>query len=599
MPPFRPCQTIALFFIAAWEAGPVCGKMVLFRSSRGKRVRLTPLILLLLSQEFKRYLLNGRVSHVAQFSEEGVELTLYHPDRRIFYLTAVLTPQKPFLFMGAQKRAAMAKPPNFCRSLRKHLDYAQISEIEQEPGERLITFHLKAPHGLYRLVFEGLSKYPNLILVGPDGQIISAMRYKNEAERPVLPQAPYGPPPQPLEKPNLWTLDEDTFQKLWEDAGKPPLGAWFKTHFRGTDPELSAHLEGLGPKAFSHWTALRRLFIEKGWDSFAVFPGASPSLRLFAVSPEQGGKSPGAGEGEAAIFSSPSEAMDELFQLENHNRILSQEKTRIESEINKALKHEKRISEKLKKDRVEAEKSDQYQWWGELLMAQLHKLKPHLPQVELEDVVRGGPSRVTIPLDPEATPLLNAQRFFKKSRKGSRGLALVEKREKEIEERIHQLKSAQRSLPALLTADEIRKARLELFPVKKEIREKALKPKEPKIPTPNIIREKINAQFELCAGTSATANEYVTFQLAQPEDLWFHVRDLPGSHVILRRLRRDAVYTDALILQAAHLAATRSKAQAGAKITVSYTEKKYVKKIPGAPTGMVSMTKERSILIQL
>jgi predicted ribosome quality control (RQC) complex YloA/Tae2 family protein len=62
------------------------------------------------------------------------------------------------------------------------------------------------------------------------------------------------------------------------------------------------------------------------------------------------------------------------------------------------------------------------------------------------------------------------------------------------------------------------------------------KVKAEKVPTPNIIREKIGKEFELCVGTSAAANDYVTFQLAQPEDLWFHVRDLPGSHVLLRRL---------------------------------------------------------------
>ncbi len=551
-----------------------------------KAGRLTPLILLLLSQEFKRYLLSGRVSHVAQFSDEGVELTLYHPDRRIFYLTAVLTPQKPFLFMGAQKRAAMSKPPNFCRSLRKHLDYAQITEIDQELGERLLTLHLKTPHGIHRLIFEGLSKYPNLILVGPDNLIISAMRYKNDVERLVIPQTLYAPPPQPLEKPNFWTLDEATFQKLWEEAGKPALGPWFKSNFRGSDAELSSYLEGFGPQAFAQWVSLRQTVQEKGWESFRVVSQPSPGLRLFE-------------KPETQTLSGPSEAVAEWFQLENHNRVLAQEKTRIESEINKAIKHEKKISEKLKKDRVEAEKSDQYQWWGELLMAQLHKLKPHQTSVELEDVVRGTPSKLTIPLDPEATPLVNAQRFFKKARKGSRGLALVEKREKEIAERTSQLKAAQRSLPALQTVEEIQKARLDLFPVKKEIREKAVKVKEPKVPTPNIFREKINSQFELCAGTSAIANEYVTFQLAQPEDLWFHVRDLPGSHVVLRRLRRDAVVTDALILRAAQAAAIRSKAGEGAKVTVSYTEKKFVKKIPGAPLGMVSMTKERSILIQL
>ncbi|MGH7739635.1 MAG: NFACT RNA binding domain-containing protein, partial [bacterium] len=416
-------------------------------------------------------------------------------------------------------------------------------------------------------------------------------RYKSDVERPVIPQAVYAPPPQPMEKPNLWTLDETTFQKLWEDAACPPLGSWLKSNFRGVDAELAVHLENFGPSAFNQWINLRQSVQEKGWESYRLTSHPSASLKLFTQSAVLL-------DGEA-IWTSPSEAVSEWFQVENHNHILACERVQIESEINKAIKHEKRISEKLKKDRVEAEKSDQYQWWGELLMAQLHKLKPHLPQVELEDIVRGRPDKVLIPLNPGDTPLLNAQRFFKKARKGSRGLALVEKREHEITERLNQLKSAQRSLPAFQNVEEIRRARVELFPFKKEVREKASKPREEKVPTPNIIREKINAHFELCAGTSAVANEYVTFQLAQPEDLWFHVRDLPGSHVILRRLRRDAVVTDALVLQAAHQAAARSKAQPGAKVTVSYTEKKYVKKIPGAPAGMVSMTKERSLLIQL
>jgi predicted ribosome quality control (RQC) complex YloA/Tae2 family protein len=253
----------------------------------------------------------------------------------------------------------------------------------------------------------------------------------------------------------------------------------------------------------------------------------------------------------------------------------------------------------LKKDRAEAEKSDQYQWWGELLMAQLHKIKLHLSEITLEDVVRGTPGKIVVPLDPEMTPLQNAQRFFKKAQKGSRGLALVEKREKEIQERLNQLKSAQRSLPALKDLAEIKKAALDLFPKKREPEAKPKKAREEKVPTPNIIRTKLNKAFELCAGTSAAANDYVTFQLAQPEDLWFHVRDLPGSHVVLRRLQRNVEVPSEMILQAAQLAAGHSKAKPGTKVTVSYTEKKNVKKIPGAPAGMVTMTKEKSLLVDI
>jgi predicted ribosome quality control (RQC) complex YloA/Tae2 family protein len=187
-----------------------------------------------------------------------------------------------------------------------------------------------------------------------------------------------------------------------------------------------------------------------------------------------------------------------------------------------------------------------------------------------------------------------------KAQKGSRGLALVNAREKGIQERLETLKAAQRSLPALHDLEGIRRARKDLFPSEKKGSGSAsvMKAKEEKVPTPNILREKLSKGFELCAGNSAAANEYVTFQLAQPEDLWFHVRDLPGSHVLLRRLHRGAEPTEELILKAAKVAAEKSKARPGEKVTVSYTQKKFVKKIPGGPLGLVSVTKEKSLVVE-
>jgi predicted ribosome quality control (RQC) complex YloA/Tae2 family protein len=564
---------------------------------------LTPLLTQLLARELKHLLVSGRLSHISQSSPETVELAFYHPDRPTRTLVAAILPMKPFLFVTTEKRPALPKPLNFCRSLRKNLEYAQLTEVQAEPGERLITFHLKTPEGVFRLVFEGIPKYPNLILVGPDGQIISALRYKNDVERPVMPQVPYGPPPthssryekeggppQPVEKPNFWSLSGKELEGLWQKAGRPPFGAWIKDAFRGTDAELASYLESFGEKAGQEWDHLKTDILEKDWNHYTLLPGPPPSLKIFPAP---------LSAKDAKVFTTAFPALEELFKLEFLHRSQSLQKTRLEAEINKAVKHEKRILEKLKKDRSEAERSDQYQWWGELLMAQLHKIKLHLREVALEDVVRGTPGTVTIPLDPEITPLQNAQRFFKKAQKGSRGLALVEKREKEIQERMNQLKSAQRSLPALKGPEEIKKAFQDLFPRKPEQAPKPAKPKVEKVPTPNIIRTKMGKGFELCAGTSAAANDYVTFQLAQPGDLWFHVRDLPGSHVILRRLQRNTPVSSEMILQAAQAAAAHSKAKPGAKVTVSYTEKKNVKKIPGAPLGMVTMANEKSLVVEV
>jgi predicted ribosome quality control (RQC) complex YloA/Tae2 family protein len=559
---------------------------------------MTPVLIQVLVRELRELLLSARLSHISQSAPDTVELSFYHPDRPMGHLTLALLPQKPLLFASMEKRPALPKPPNLCRSLRKHLEYAQLTAIEAEPGERLVHFHFKTAQGPFRLVFEGIPKYPNLILVGPDGLIISALTYKNEVERPVLPQVAYHAPPHgpsgkeggAVEKPNLWGMEEDGLRSLWGKAGRPPLAAWLKNDFRGCDPELAAYLESFGDQAFAEWAHTRREIAGHPWGHFVLSAGLPPSLQLFPHHPP----SPG-----TRSFGTASGALEALFRQEAHYRELQAVRTRLESEIVRAIKHERRILEKLKKDRAEAESADRYQWWGELLMSQLHKVKAHQKEAILEDLVRGGPQPVTIPLDPEASPLVNAQRYFKKAQKGTRGLSLVEAREREIQARLEQLKSAQRSLPALNGAPEMRKAFQELFPKKPAVAAKPRKPKEEKVPTPNILRTKLGRQFELCVGTSAAANEYVTFQLAQPEDLWFHARDLPGAHVVLRRLKREVPVPEDLLLAAAREAAAHSKAQPGSKVTVSYTEKKNVKKIPGAPMGMVTMTKEKSITIQI
>jgi predicted ribosome quality control (RQC) complex YloA/Tae2 family protein len=552
---------------------------------------LTPLLVAILCRELQPLLVSSRVSRATQSAEETVELELYHPDRDTLFLVAALLPLKPLLFASPRKPPSLPKPPNFCRSLRKHLEYAQLTGVESSPGERIVHFLFKTSEGAFRLVFEGIPKYPNLILTGPDNAIVSALRYKSEVERPVMPRAPYAAPPQPLELPNLFGLDAAALKALWEKAGKPSLAPWLKTAFRGGDPELIAYLASFSDSAFEVWEQTREAVLQKGWDRFALSAGPPPSLRLFPSAAEP--------KGAVKTFASAREALLGLFELETHYRDWAGGKSRLEAEINRALKHEKRIQEKLKKDRREAERSDQYQWWGELVMASLHQIKPYSKQADLQDVVRGSPGIVAVPLDPDLTALQNARRFFKKAQKGSRGLALVEKREREVQARVDELKSAQRSLPALKDASEIRKAFQALFSKKPAPAEKPPKPKEKKVPTPNIIRVKLDAAFELCAGTSAAANETVTFQLAQPDDLWFHVRDLPGSHVVLRRLRRGVPIPEEFVHRAALLAAAQSKARPGVKVAVSYTEKKYVRKIPGAPAGLVSMTKEKSLFIEV
>ncbi len=549
--------------------------------------RMTPLLITLLAHELKRALPGSRVSHIGQPDGETVVLTLYHPQRRNLHLVLALFPTRPFLFLTDRKWASKKAPSNFVSSLRKNIGYARIEAVEQDPGGRIVLLRLRTTEAAFTLAFEALPKYPNLILADADASIVSAHRYKDEVERPVLAGSPYRPPPQPLDRPSLWELTADAMRAEWEKAGKPEVPLFFRDRLRGSDPE-TVHFLASREDPFGEAAALRDRALRNTWGPVALPEGANPVLKLFPPDPS-----------DPRLLSDVHEAACRLYDAEHATRGYAQVRRKLELEIRRALKREQRIQAKLKGDRARAERSDQYQWWGELLMAQLHRVPPHAPGVELPDVVRGTDTNVSIPLDPEMTAIRNAQDYFHKARKGERGLALVEKREREVEARILQLKSAQRSLPALVSHAEVKKAHHDLFPAAKPPEHRAAKPKEDRTPTPNVHREKVAPGIELCAGASAVANEYVTFQLAQPDDLWFHARDYPGAHVVLRKLGRGAKYTDDLVLTAAKYAAAHSRAKEGTKVTVSYTEKKYVRRIPGAPAGMVTMTKERSLVVEL
>src|SRR5207253_1980228 len=115
---------------------------------------------------------------------------------------------------------------------------------------------------------------------------------------------------------------------------------------------------------------------------------------------------------------------------------------------------------------------------------------------------------------------------------------------------------------------------------------------QPKLPQP--LRLQTHNGVQLLVGRTAGQNDTATFRLATPDDLWFHARGVPGSHVILHVAPNLA---DADIEEAARLAAGYSKRREDAQVDVVYTERKHVRKIPNAPPGQVTYRNERTIRV--
>jgi predicted ribosome quality control (RQC) complex YloA/Tae2 family protein len=116
----------------------------------------------------------------------------------------------------------------------------------------------------------------------------------------------------------------------------------------------------------------------------------------------------------------------------------------------------------------------------------------------------------------------------------------------------------------------------------------------PPKPSGSHRRVSVGPGFEALVGTSASGNAAVTFDLAQPDDLWLHARNVPGAHVILRGGEQAP---DEVVERAAQLAAHHSAARAASAVEVDIAPRRYVKKIPNGPPGLVRYSHERTVRV--
>jgi len=238
----------------------------------------------------------------------------------------------------------------------------------------------------------------------------------------------------------------------------------------------------------------------------------------------------------------------------------------------------------------EMENADRYRIFGELLTASLHLLKPGMDKAEVPNYYDEHAGRIVIPLEPSHSPQENAQRYFKKYRKLRDGRQILNRRIYETREELTYLESlyvaaTHADLPGLLEIrEEMTQAGL--------IRQKSSK----KTPA-NFVSQPLHFRssdgIDIFVGKNNRQNDRLTFRTAQKEFFWLHVKEMPGSHVIVCHQDPPA----ATLAEAASLAAGYSKAAASANVPVDYTKVKYVKKPKGAKPGMVIYTNQKTIYV--
>lgn len=490
--------------------------------------------------------------------------------------------------------------PLFCMLLRKHINSGKIKAIEQIDFERIVKISVDSYDELgdyttKYIYVEIMGRHSNIILVNQEGRIIDSIKRIDDtvsSVREILPGGIYELPPRQEKKDLI----------LWDKESELSL-----TGFKA-DKALINEIGGISPltarellyKVFNTTDVL----VEK----INTNRKAQLKLQIARLSEdvEKGKFSPCMVEdintGKLMEFSAIPilqyeilarvkgyETMNSLVDEFYHLRDVRERMRQKTADLTKLLGNaQERVSKKLdilSRTLKDAENMDKYREKAELLTANIYRITEGQKSVEVENYFDENSGTVKIELDPSLSPSQNAQKYYKKYNKAK--TAQIEAR-KQLEASEAELEYIKSTLAMVETADRIE----DISAIRRELAEEgyikhsanAQKKQKAEVSKPMHF---ISADgFDIYVGRNNTQNDYLTLKFANSSDLWFHTKDIHGSHTIIK-LGIDKDVPKETILEAARLAAYYSKARESAQVPVDYTQIKNVKKPNGAKPGMV------------
>ena len=289
--------------------------------------------------------------------------------------------------------------------------------------------------------------------------------------------------------------------------------------------------------------------------------------------------------------------VDEFYAEKEASRLFELEVSNLE----KVLKTgEDKLKKRLRKQRRELEKLEQYAAWGkrgDILKAHYHLLKKGMKEIELPDPFSAGPGKVKLPLDPSKSPEENLASCYGKAKKYKTGRKIVEDNIRAGLKELEGLRNLRKDLEA---AD----AEEELQEVRNRLEAAGLLRRREKREYPGGRKGEVRARVFLSSegkkifvGKDARSNEELTFRLARGRDLWLHARGFAGSHVVVPLDRGESV-TEELLLDAATLAFLFSKAGKDTAAEILYTYRKFVKRAKSGARGAVTISGEKTIFLR-
>ena len=479
-----------------------------------------------------------------------------------------------------------AVPPMFCMLLRKYLSAARLIDILQPELERVAIFVFSTTNEMgdiaeIRLVCELIGNKANVILVNSEGKIIDALRHSDveTSERLILPGAKYILPSRP-QKLNPLTTDADI---ILEKVNETSL----LSVVDGFSPLICREVENSTSQSDALKTILTDL--RQGNSPTLIYNPSGEPMDYTYTNILQYGISY-----KNRSFESFSALLDTFYtEKETALRINIAARDILKLVTNLKNRTERKMAVRMQ-ELEKCKNREQLRIYGELLKANLYALTRGQSVAEVPNYYSENLETVKIPLDVSLSPSDNANKYFKEYKKTYTAEQTLTKLTETDKQELVYFDSVLDSIERSTTLADIT-----------QIREELAESGYIKQTTNNRKKNSQNATqfkeytsqegYKILVGKNNKQNDYLTTVLANKNDLWFHVKNIAGSHVLV--LCNGGEVSDETILKAATLAASNSKASTSSNVAVDYTPVKFVKKPNGAKPGMVIYTTNKTVFI--
>lgn len=495
------------------------------------------------------------------------------------------------------------KPPMFCMLARKHYSGARLTEITQHGLDRVAEFKFEATNEMGdrvspRIVCELIGNKSNIILVGNDGKIIDAVRRSDieSASRIIQPGAVYCYPSEELRH----NLLNDSAEEIAESAlnqSELPVSKAVMRICEGMSPLIcreTAFLCGAEDRIVKETEKERivsalvevRNFMTDG-RAVMLTDGDVPVDFSYMPIRQYGDRY------NLREYTSFCEMLDGFYsERESAERIRRAAADIIRLTENLIFRTNKRLAAR-RAELTDCDNREELRIYGELIKANIRSIKPGAKSATVCNFYDESMARVTIPLDPALSAAANAAKYFKGYKKSNTARQKLSELIQGDMHEIEYLESVLDSIARCKTAADIVEIRDEL---RREGYIKGQQRISQRKPKPTGFLEYVSREgYRIAVGRNNTQNDLLTAKTASKSDMWFHVKNAPGSHVIV--FSGGAPISNETLLFAAKLAAENSKLSASPKAAVDYTPVKYVKKPNGAKAGMVIYTTNKTLFV--